>query len=86
MGNMTDRDFTVWLRNVKLAISREAQARGTTVSIYADSDGYSVARFGDYEHYTLENGKEAYKYEPLDGIDKWRNVRPEEIRIGGEPL
>lgn len=42
--------------------------------------------FGEYEHCIFEDEEEKYRYEPDGGVDRWCEVCPEEIRIGGEPL
>lgn len=83
---MTDRDFAVWIRNIGLAIRREAKARGISIDIYANDSGYACARFGEYNHCIFDDEEEKYRYEPTGGVDRWRQVRPEEIRIDGEPL
>lgn len=83
---MTDRDFAIWLRNMELAIRREAKERGISIDIYANDRGFAYARFGEYEHCIFEDEEEKYRYEPDGGVDRWCEVCPEEIRIGGEPL
>lgn len=63
---MTDRDFAVWLRNMELAVSREAQARGIHISINAGGEGTSFAcitdRMHSYHHWTYSDGEEEYIY------------------------
>lgn len=85
---MTDRDFAVWLRNMELAVSREAQARGIHISINAGGEGTSFANFTDrkhgYQHWAYSDGSEEYTYTNDD--ESMYNLLPEQIRIGGEPL
>lgn len=85
---MTDRDFAVWLRNMELAVSREAQARGIHISINAGGEGTSFAcitdRMHSYLHWTYSDGEEEYIY--TDDDESIYNLLPEEIRIGKEPL
>lgn len=86
MGNMTDRDFAVWLRNMELAIRREAKERGIRIDIYANDRGFAYARFGEYEHCIFEDEEEKYSYEPTGDAERWCQVCQEHIRIGKEPL
>lgn len=91
MGNMTDRDFAIWLRNVELAVSREAQKRGIDVSISANRRGTSSAtiRKGahSYQHWTYRDGSDEFSYINTNEHDEHiENLSPGQIRIGSKPL
>lgn len=84
---MTDRDFAIWLRNMELAVGREAQARGIHISISAGGEGTSFAcitdRMHGYQHWAYSDGSEEYTY--IDDDESIYNLLPEQIRIGSRP-
>lgn len=84
-GLKTDADVAVYLRNAALALSEIAQQNGMTINAYVDESGYVNVRFGNYDYTRLADGYEAYKYEPIDEIQDWRDVTPQEIQIGHPP-
>ena len=87
-GSMTDRDFAIWLRNMELAISREAQARGINVIVSVNGRGTGSAtirsREHSYQHWAYRDGSEEFSY---IGFDEYiENLSPGQIRIGSKPL
>lgn len=86
MQRLSDRDFTVWIKNMGLAIGREAQRRGITIDIYAEPDGYVKVSFDDYEYLEFGDSAGYYSYQPLGKVDEWQHhLEPAQIYIGSEP-
>ena len=87
MNKLSDADFAVYIRNVALALSREAKERGIKINIITDKDEECViARFGDYEYVQCSDVGECFEYMPIGQIEDWERVTPAQIRLNEKPL
>ena len=89
-GNrLSDADFAVYLRNIALALAKEARERNIKIEITADSaDNYVNARFGDYCYTKCNEVDEYFRFAPYKGPyedTEWHRVKPDQIRTGGLP-
>lgn len=85
----TDGDIAVYLRNAALAISRLAQEKRLTISMWVGVDGYVSVGFGDYDytHYSVQDMEEL-RYYPLgegSSADDRKKISPRQVCIGGGP-
>lgn len=84
MRRLSEADFAVYVRNISLALKKEAAERGIKIDIHTDGE-VACTRFGEYEYFELE-GREKIEYMPLGDIEEWCSVTPEQIRLNKKPL
>lgn len=85
---LSDAELAAYLRNVTLALTEIARARGIWIRITASEkqDGCSMASFGDYTYTHFNwNGSEEFEHTPSSGNWSCAPIAPNQINLSGEP-
>lgn len=85
---MSDKDFMIYLRNVTLALCKQAKEKGVKLSLNCN-DEYAAVRAGDYVFYRVKLDDigliEVYEYDQI-GVKDNEVIFPEQVQFHQAPM